>query len=91
MQEIIGNVMNNRVATIHGIPGIGKTTIAKAVAFYLDERNQYKDGIILMSLRKIDQIAMFLTRLYLIINTNLPKDAPNDNKEEKMMEDYEVL
>ena len=54
MQEIISYVMNNRLVTIKGIPGIGKTTLAKAAAYFLDERNSFKDGIILLTLRGID-------------------------------------
>jgi MoxR-like ATPase len=54
MQDVISNLMDNRLVTIKGIPGIGKTTLAKAVAYYLDERNTFKDGIILLTLRKID-------------------------------------
>lgn len=38
MQEIISDIFNNRFVTIKGIPGIGKTTIAKAIMHYLDER-----------------------------------------------------
>lgn len=36
MQEIISDIFNNRFVTIKGIPGIGKTTIAKAIIHYLD-------------------------------------------------------
>ncbi len=51
-----------------GIPGIGKTTLIKAIAHYLDERLLFKDGIIMLSLRNLDQASMILTRLELIIN-----------------------
>jgi MoxR-like ATPase len=32
MQEVISSIMHNRLVTIKGIPGLGKTTLAKAVA-----------------------------------------------------------
>lgn len=51
-----------------GIPGIGKTTLIKAIAHYLDERLLFKDGIIMLSLRNLDQASMILIRLELIIN-----------------------
>lgn len=38
MQEIIADILYNRFVTIKGMPGIGKTTIAKAIIHYLDER-----------------------------------------------------
>lgn len=38
MQEAVSYIMQNRLVTIKGIPGIGKTTLAKAVAYYLNER-----------------------------------------------------
>ncbi len=38
MQEIIADILVNRFVTIKGMPGIGKTTIAKAIIHYLDER-----------------------------------------------------
>lgn len=54
MQEIISDINSNRLVTIKGIPGIGKTTLAKAIIYYLDERHTFKDGIILLSLRGLD-------------------------------------
>ena len=38
MQDVLSNVRKQRLVTIKGIPGIGKTTLAKAVAYYFDER-----------------------------------------------------
>ena len=57
-----------------GIPGIGKTTLIKAIAHYLDERLLFKDGIIMLSLRNLDQASMILTRLELIINKKVKED-----------------
>ena len=54
MQEIISEIHENRLVTLKGIPGIGKTTLAKAIAYYLDERLTFKEGIILLSLRGLD-------------------------------------
>ncbi len=73
--------MQNRLVTIKGIPGIGKTTLAKAAAFYIDERNLFHDGIILLTLRKIDQATMFLTRLYLILSKHMPTVKDNEKVE----------
>ena len=50
MQEIISSVLQNRVTTIIGMPGIGKTTISKSLGFFLNEREVFKDGIVYFSL-----------------------------------------
>lgn len=89
MQEVISYVMNNRLVTIKGIPGIGKTTLAKGVAFYLDQRLAFKDGIIMITLRGLDQANMFLTRLFLIISKRLP--CLDNEKDEKTYEDVDDL
>lgn len=89
MQEIISYVMNNRLVTIKGIPGIGKTTLAKAAAYFLDERNSFKDGIILLTLRGIDQANMFLTHLFIILKQHMP--CLDKVKEEKVLEDTKNL
>lgn len=94
MQEILSNIMENRLVTIKGIPGIGKTTIAKAVAFYLNERYAFKDGIIFESLRSIHSANMFLDRLYVFINKILKdKDdnKPIDNVNHQLDRIIEVL
>ena len=73
MHEIIMGIFQNRFVNIIGMPGIGKTTIARAIIHFLDERYVFKDGIILLSLRGLDQATMILTRLYLIISKHLPQ------------------
>ena len=61
------------MTTVKGIPGIGKTTLVKAAAYFLDEREAFKDGIILITMRRLDQVNMFLTRLHLIVDKYLPR------------------
>jgi ABC-type branched-subunit amino acid transport system ATPase component len=68
MHQVISYIQNKRIVNVMGIPGIGKTTLIKAIAHYLDERLLFKDGIIMLSLRNLDQASMILTRLELIIN-----------------------
>ena len=50
MQEIIASVLQNRLTTIIGMPGIGKTTISKSLGFFLNEREVFRDGIVYFSL-----------------------------------------
>ena len=68
MQDVINSVVNNRLVTIKGIPGIGKTTLAKAAAYFLDERQFFKEGIVMLSLRGLIQANMFVDRLFGILN-----------------------
>lgn len=75
MHQVIIHINNKRVVNVMGIPGIGKTTLVKAVAHYLDERHAMRDGIIMLSLRNLDQTSMMLTRLEHIINKKM-KDQP---------------
>ena len=66
MCEIIGHVINQntRLITVVGLPGIGKTTIIKCVALYLEERYRFSDGIIYITLSKIYQADRFVQKLY---------------------------
>lgn len=73
--------MQNRLVTVFGIHGIGKTTLVKAATFYIDERMYFKDGIIQLSLRGVDQVNMVITRLYLLISKHLPVI---ENKKEEL-------
>jgi len=54
MQEIIAAVLHNRLTTILGVPGIGKTTISKSVGFHLTERKTFHDGIMFFTMRGKD-------------------------------------
>lgn len=68
MQEVVSSIMTQRLVTIKGIPGIGKTTLAKAAAYFIDERHSFKDGIIMLSMRGLHHSDMFLERLFVAIN-----------------------
>jgi len=41
MQEVIECVIQNRLTTILGMPGIGKTTISKGVGYFLSQRELF--------------------------------------------------
>ena len=45
MHEVISFILNNRFITITGIPGIGKSSLAKEVARYIYDRNYFKNGV----------------------------------------------
>ena len=66
MSEIIEklDIHKNRLVTVEGIPGIGKTTITKSVGFFLEEREKFMDGIIYISMSKRKEADMLITQLY---------------------------
>jgi ATP-dependent Clp protease ATP-binding subunit ClpA len=49
MHRLIQCVTQNRLTTLKGIPGIGKTTISKQLGSLLAEREVFQDGIIYLS------------------------------------------
>ena len=45
MHEVITLILTNRFITIKGIPGIGKSSLAKEVGRYIYDRNHFKNGV----------------------------------------------
>jgi predicted ATPase len=68
MYQAIEGLSEQRLVTIKGMPGIGKTTLAKSVGKFLDERSYFQDGIIWIGVRAqnlsvtLSQIAHEVTR-----------------------------
>lgn len=94
MHQVIACVMERRIVNVMGIPGIGKTTLVKAVAHYLDERHAFLNGIVVLSLRNLDQVSMMLTRLELLVNKKLQEVSVGEETLEKILaffRDKEVL
>jgi predicted ATPase len=90
MYQIIQSILEKRVVNVMGIPGIGKTTLVKAVAHYLNERHQFKDGIIILSLRNLDQTSMVITRLELIIKKRLKEEGNQTVSDHMVLLDHVV-
>ena len=49
-QQVIKAVLHNRLTTIVGVPGIGKSTTADFIKQYLQARNRFEDGVELVTL-----------------------------------------
>ena len=45
MHEVITQILTYRFITIKGIPGIGKSSLAKEVGRYIYDRNHFKNGV----------------------------------------------
>ena len=39
--EVCSSLKNNRLTTVWGFPGIGKSILAKSVSLYVDERDYF--------------------------------------------------
>lgn len=74
MCMIIQKINQNRLVSIIGVPGIGKTTIGKSVGLFLEDREKFHDGIIYVSMTKRYQANMLINQLYQIIKKQLSLD-----------------
>lgn len=92
MHKIIELLINGRVVSILGPPGIGKTSLSKNLANYLKERRAFRDGIINVRLRGCKSAQMFLTRLSFSIKAALG-EANLDKifEDESVQENIEVM
>ena len=70
-QKIVELIHSNRLITITGISGIGKSAIVKEVAHYLFRRDFTKDGIIYLSLTDCQTIDNMFQRIILPIRNSL--------------------
>ncbi|HLP88466.1 MAG TPA: SUMF1/EgtB/PvdO family nonheme iron enzyme [Nostocaceae cyanobacterium] len=52
-----------RCIALHGMGGIGKTSLAYAVGRWLHERKYYKDGVWFISLRDTDSVGTLITKI----------------------------
>ena len=51
LYEVVHAVTVNRLVTIIGLPGIGKTALCKNAVHYISERNLFKQGIFFMQVK----------------------------------------
>src|SRR5579883_713652 len=54
---------DKRCIALHAMGGIGKTALAYAIGQWLHERNRYKDGVWLISLRDTDSVGTLITKV----------------------------
>jgi Ni2+-binding GTPase involved in maturation of urease and hydrogenase len=55
--------MNHRLVNIMGLPGIGKTALAKNAVHYMADRRLFKLGIIFFSLKGYKNCNVFMKKL----------------------------
>ena len=54
MQRVIMSILTNRLTTLKGIPGIGKSVMSKCIGVFLSDREVFQDGIIFISMHGRD-------------------------------------
>jgi len=86
MYNITKTLLNSRVVSILGPPGIGKTSISRNLANFYKERTLFRDGIIYVKLRGCTSSQMFLTQLSLSI-----KAAAGDIKQDNLENEDSLL
>ena len=76
MESIIDLVHNNKIVSIVGQACIGKTSIARNLANYMNNRRKFKDRIIYVRFRGWESAQMFMSRLSLWIRYWLANLTP---------------
>ena len=65
MHQLICYLHDHRLVTIKGVPGIGKTSLAKQVGFFLQERFTFKNGIIYLSVRGLNGVESAISQIHI--------------------------
>eukprot|EP00466_Bigelowiella_natans_P009429 jgi/Bigna1/79144/fgenesh1_pg.60_\ len=91
LYHVIQLLTHQRLVTVRGPPGIGKSSLAKAVAHFVLPRQLYKDGVLYVSLRGCRTPAAVLAALRLIlsrhnVHIDCQKAAEGKEAEQKVLD-----
>lgn len=94
MHKIIKLLIEGRVVSILGPPGIGKTSLAKNLANYIRDRRMFRDGIIYVKLRGCKSSQMFLSHLSLSIRSaigSFDSEKLGSEEDQDVQDNIEVM
>ncbi len=91
MHQLICYLHDHRLVTIKGVPGIGKTSLAKQVGFFLQERYSFKNGIVYQSVRGLKGVDSAISQMYFSLFAKAAPHAQMLPSIIKHLEDKEVL
>jgi len=75
LYSLVCLITENRLVTVMGLPGIGKTSVTKALARHLLERSTPSDGIIYVSARGLESTDSVIDEIYLASKPKETKSA----------------
>jgi len=66
IHKIVKILLKNRLVTIIGLPGIGKSSLCLRIGFFLEERQiqTFRDGVIYLQLRGKNSTQGFVEAIY---------------------------
>jgi hypothetical protein len=62
-QALVQAIMTDRFVTVRGVPGIGKSTLAREAGLFLLERQRFADGVIFLNLEGVDTVHFLVSCL----------------------------
>ena len=64
MQKVFDSVQKERLTTVSGSPGIGKSALIKTMGAYLSERDVFSDGILFVSMTGMGELSKLIQQIY---------------------------
>jgi ABC-type phosphate/phosphonate transport system ATPase subunit len=56
MYDVISLLKETSIVQIFGIPGVGKSTLARNLATYIGERNIYREGVCFINVNNVGSV-----------------------------------
>lgn len=91
MHQLICYLHDHRLVTIKGVPGIGKTSLAKQVGFFLQERFTFRNGVLYLSVRGLNGVESAISQMYISLFKKASPPGQMLPMITKFLEDKELL